>query len=96
MAAPGASAAILLSKQFKRMQKEDQIDGISVGLADDKSVFEWEVMLMLSDEIPFFGGRSYSASFTISWSANTIFRWLLSGDTQVSERISSSASENEV
>jgi ubiquitin-conjugating enzyme E2 G1 len=56
MTVPGASAAIVLGKQYKKMQKEDQIDGISVGLVDDKSVFEWEVMLMLSDDIPFYGG----------------------------------------
>jgi ubiquitin-conjugating enzyme E2 G1 len=58
MTLPGASAAILLSRQYKKMQKEDQIDGISVGLVDDNNVFEWEVMLMLSDDIPFFGGES--------------------------------------
>lgn len=56
-AKPGASAAIQLGRQFKAMQKEDQIDGISVGLVND-SVFDWEVMLMLSDDIPFFGGWS--------------------------------------
>jgi ubiquitin-conjugating enzyme E2 G1 len=54
MATPGASAAILLSKQFKKMQKEDHIVGISVGLIDN-NIFEWEVMLMLSDEIPLYG-----------------------------------------
>jgi len=43
------------------MQKEDQIDGISVGLVDDNNVFEWEVMLMLSDDIPFFGGGFFRA-----------------------------------
>jgi ubiquitin-conjugating enzyme E2 G1 len=57
MALPGASATILLSKQLKRMNKEDHIDGISVGLADNDNVFEWEVMLMLSDDIPFYGGQ---------------------------------------
>jgi ubiquitin-conjugating enzyme E2 G1 len=57
MTVPGASAAILLGKQFKRMQKDDQIDGISVGLVDDKNIFEWEVMLMLSDDIPLYGGE---------------------------------------
>jgi len=56
MASPGASAAILLSKQLRRIAKEDHIDGISVGLADNDNVFEWEVMLMLSDDIPYYGG----------------------------------------
>jgi ubiquitin-conjugating enzyme E2 G1 len=57
MASPGASAAILLGRQLKRMNKEDHIDGISVGLADNDNVFEWEVMLMLCDDIPYYGGR---------------------------------------
>jgi ubiquitin-conjugating enzyme E2 G1 len=57
MASPGASAAILLAKQLKRMGKEDHIDGISVGLADNDNVFEWEVMLMLADDIPYYGGQ---------------------------------------
>jgi ubiquitin-conjugating enzyme E2 G1 len=48
---PGAqsSAAILLGKQFKQMQTDKDIPGISCGLEDD-SVFEWEIMLMLDEE----------------------------------------------
>jgi len=61
MSSPGASAAILLSKQLRRMSKEDHIDGISVGLADNDNVFEWEVMLMLSDDIPYYGGGFFKA-----------------------------------
>lgn len=45
----GSSAAILLGKQFKQMQTDKDIPGISCGLVDS-SIFEWEVMLMLSDE----------------------------------------------
>jgi ubiquitin-conjugating enzyme E2 G1 len=56
MAASGASAAIVLAKQFKRMQKEDQIDGISVGLVESSNVFEWDVMLMINDDCKFYGG----------------------------------------
>ena len=44
-----SSAGILLSKQFKQMQTDKDIPGISCGLVGS-SIFEWEVMLMLSDE----------------------------------------------
>ena len=44
-----SSAAILLGKQFKQMQTDKDIPGISCGLEDD-SVFEWEIMLMLDEE----------------------------------------------
>lgn len=45
----GSSAAILLSRQFKQMQTDKDIPGISCGLKGD-SVFEWEVMMMLDEE----------------------------------------------
>lgn len=51
-------AAMLLAKQLKLMQTTDHIPGISVGLVDDKDVFEWEVMLMINDECKFYGGES--------------------------------------
>ena len=38
------------------MQGDDSIEGISVGLVDS-NVFEWEVMLMISDECKFYGGK---------------------------------------
>jgi len=60
---PGASAAILLTRQFKKMQKEDGIVGISVGLIDN-NIFEWEVMLMLSDDIPLYGTGCFRALLT--------------------------------
>ncbi|KAK6442327.1 Ubiquitin-conjugating enzyme E2 15 [Oleoguttula sp. CCFEE 5521] len=44
-----SSAALLLGKQFKQMQKDKDIPGISCGLVVD-DVFEWEVMLMLSED----------------------------------------------
>lgn len=42
-------AAILLSKQFKQMQTDKDIPGISCGLTGD-SVFDWEIMMMLDEE----------------------------------------------
>lgn len=53
----GSAAAGMLSRQLKQMQTDKDIPGISCGLADD-NVFEWEVMLMISDECKFYGGRS--------------------------------------
>lgn len=51
-----SSAAILLSRQFKQMQTDKDIPGISCGLVGN-SVFEWEVMLMLSeDQDSLYGG----------------------------------------
>ncbi|KAK3673226.1 Ubiquitin-conjugating enzyme E2 15 [Recurvomyces mirabilis] len=44
-----ASAAILLNRQFKQMQTDKDIPGISCGLVGD-SVFEWEIMIMLDEE----------------------------------------------
>lgn len=44
-----SSAALLLGRQFKQMQTDKDIPGISCGLVNN-SVFEWEVMLMLDDE----------------------------------------------
>jgi ubiquitin-conjugating enzyme E2 G1 len=49
-------SGMLLAKQLKLMQTTDHIPGISVGLVDDKDVFEWEVMLMINDECKFYGG----------------------------------------
>lgn len=44
-----ASAALLLSRQFKQMQTDKDIPGISCGL-EKGSVFDWEIMLMLDEE----------------------------------------------
>jgi len=52
---------MLLAKQLKLMQTTDHIPGISVGLVDDKDVFEWEVMLMINDECKFYGGGFFRA-----------------------------------
>jgi ubiquitin-conjugating enzyme E2 G1 len=55
-------SAILLAKQFKLMQQQDHIPGISVGLVDDKDVFQWEVMLMISDDCKFYGGTCFHSA----------------------------------
>jgi hypothetical protein len=55
---PRSSAAIILGRQLKQMQSDKDIPGISCGLVDN-NIFEWEVMLMLSDEQDsLYGGES--------------------------------------
>jgi ubiquitin-conjugating enzyme E2 G1 len=58
--ASAGGAAIILSKQLKQMQTDKDIPGISVGLVDDKNLFEWEVMLMIGDDVKYYGG-TYTA-----------------------------------
>lgn len=49
-------AGRMLSRQFQHMQSDkDSIPGISCGLVDH-NVFEWEVMLMISDDVQLYGG----------------------------------------
>ncbi|KAH0541462.1 hypothetical protein FGG08_004071 [Glutinoglossum americanum] len=55
MSATSASAA-LLGRQLKQMQTDKDIPGISCGLVDS-SVYEWEVMLMISDECKYYGAN---------------------------------------
>lgn len=38
------------------MQKDTDIPGISCGLVNDNNIFEWEVMLMIPDEVKYYGG----------------------------------------
>lgn len=49
------ASAALLSRQLKQMQSDRDIPGISCGLVDN-NVYEWEVMLMISDEVKYYGG----------------------------------------
>jgi len=50
-----SAAAGLLGRQLKQMQSDKDIPGISCGLVDN-NVFEWEVMLMISDDCKYYGG----------------------------------------
>lgn len=56
LAMSSSAAAGLLGRQLKQMQSDKGIPGISVGLVND-NVFEWEVMLMISDDCRFYGGE---------------------------------------
>lgn len=48
-------ATIWLNRQFKDIQASKDLPGISVGLKDD-NIMEWEVMLMINDDCPYYGG----------------------------------------
>jgi ubiquitin-conjugating enzyme E2 G1 len=54
-------AGRMLTRQLQQMQSDKDIPGISCGLVDN-NIFEWEVMLMISDECKFYGG-TFSSSF---------------------------------
>ncbi|RMD44366.1 hypothetical protein DV735_g704, partial [Chaetothyriales sp. CBS 134920] len=59
MAATSAAAG-LLGRQLKQMKTDKDIPGISCGLVDS-NVFEWEVMLMISDDCKYYGGGFFRA-----------------------------------
>src|SRR4051812_36321469 len=95
-----SSAATLLGRQFKAMQTDKDIPGISCGLLDN-NVFEWEVMLMISDDCRYYGGvLRFSKSSSRMNDADNIFcheyRWFFPRSPQFPERIPSHATENEV
>ena len=50
-----SAASGLLGRQLKQMQSDKDIPGISCGLVAN-NIFEWEVMLMISDDCKFYGG----------------------------------------
>ncbi|KAK6592277.1 Ubiquitin-conjugating enzyme E2 15 [Botrytis cinerea] len=54
----GSAAANLLGRQLKEIQKAKDLPGISCGLVKD-NIFEWDVMLMLSDECKYYGGGNW-------------------------------------
>lgn len=56
MATHSAAAASLLKRQLKEMQTGKDIPGISCGLVNDDNIFQWEVMLMISDDCKYYGG----------------------------------------
>ena len=52
-----SAASGLLGRQLKQMQSDKDIPGISCGLVSN-NIFEWEVMLMISDDCRFYGGAN--------------------------------------
>ncbi|RPA96727.1 ubiquitin-conjugating enzyme [Choiromyces venosus 120613-1] len=59
MSAPLASAN-LLRRQLKAMETDKDMANISAGLVND-NIYEWEVMLMISDDCEFYGGGFFRA-----------------------------------
>ncbi|EFX05915.1 ubiquitin conjugating enzyme [Grosmannia clavigera kw1407] len=59
-----SGAAGLLRRQLKQMQIDKDIPGISCGLVDDNNIFQWEVMLMISDDVKYYGGGNFRAHLT--------------------------------
>ncbi|KAL0471690.1 E2 15 [Neurospora intermedia] len=59
--AQSSAAATQLRKELKQMQKDTDIPGISCGLVNDNNIFEWEVMLMIPDEVKYYGGGNFRA-----------------------------------
>ena len=51
-----SAAGALLARQLREIQRSKDIPGISCGLVSDSNVFEWEVMLMISDDCKYYGG----------------------------------------
>lgn len=49
-------AGRMLTRQLQQMQSDKDIPGISCGLVSN-NIFEWEVMLMISDDCKFYGGK---------------------------------------
>lgn len=67
----GSAAAALLRRQLKQMQSDKDIPGISCGLVNDNNIFEWEVMLMISDDCKYYGGMLFSSPLTIPSTLST-------------------------
>lgn len=58
-------AGRMLTRQFQQMQSDnDSIPGISCGLVDN-NVFEWEVMLMISDDVKLYGGEYHLTTWNL-------------------------------
>lgn len=62
--ASSSGAAGLLRRQLKQMQTDKDIPGISCGLVDDRNIFQWMVMLMISDDVKYYGGGNFRAILT--------------------------------
>ena len=58
----GSAASGLLSRQLKQMQSDKGVPGISCGLVSD-NIFEWEVMLMITDDCKYYGGTVHFPPF---------------------------------
>ncbi|KAJ6157972.1 ubiquitin conjugating enzyme [Penicillium chermesinum] len=87
-------AGRMLTRQLQQMQSDKDIPGISCGLVDN-NIFEWEVMLMISDDVKLYGGcgHPYKVKRMLTYFD---LRWLLPCSPSLPSRISSYAPEDEV
>ncbi|KYK59513.1 ubiquitin-conjugating enzyme E2 [Drechmeria coniospora] len=53
-----SAAASLLSRQLREIQVSRDLPGISCGLVNDGNIFEWDVMLMITDDCKYYGGET--------------------------------------
>lgn len=98
----GSAASGLLSRQLKLMQSDKDIPGISCGLIGS-NVFEWEVMLMISDDCKYYGGTSPNFLFCHQKSRADgrerlmeRCRRILPRSSHLSARVSTSATQDDV
>ena len=66
-----SGSARLLARQLKEMQSAKDLPGISVGLLNN-NVFEWEVMLMISDDCKYYGGTRLFPRYRNRYANNVI------------------------
>lgn len=48
-------SANLLRRQLKEMQNDKHLGNLSAGLVND-NIYEWEVLIVISDDCKFYGG----------------------------------------
>lgn len=59
---PALGATVMLAKQLKEINKAKDLPGISCGLMKE-NIFEWEVMLMISDDCKYYGGMIFHSTY---------------------------------
>ena len=95
----GSAASGLLSRQLKQMQSDKGVPGISCGLVSD-NIFEWEVMLMITDDCKYYGGTVHFPTIQrprLSWLMRRIHhRRFLPRPPHLPPRIPSPSPKNDV
>ncbi|MCJ1477396.1 hypothetical protein MMC13_006067 [Lambiella insularis] len=92
-----SAAAGLLGRQLKQMQGDKDIPGISCGLVDS-NVFEWEVMLMISDDCRYYGGKKLCRRLSLNLKNRTDRqpRWFFPRTSYLSSSVPSLAPQDDV
>jgi hypothetical protein len=98
MAASPLASANLLRRQLKGMQSDKDLSNISVGLVED-NIYEWEVMLMISDDCKFYGGAPLSTSRPQQgtlYLTRIVVRWFLPGTSVFPRGLSAQSPQYEI